>query len=136
MWIKMGKASKAWYEVYEHAIMAIEKDKAYATRKARKIGGFRYKRLKGYRDIELSNGIFSGLAGKFSPSKINIGIGQVFLITWLVVGVCHTIIAAFRIHHLYPGAFYDTIFGILGIILLVVTTLAIGSPKLFKSRGI
>lgn len=136
MWIKMGKSSKAWYEIYEHAIKAIETDKVYATRKARDIGGFGYKRLKGFEDIELSNGIFNGLAGRFSPSKINIGIGQVFLITWLIIGVCHTIITAFRIHRLYPVAFYDKIFGILCIILLVATTIAIGSPILFKSRGI
>ncbi|MEQ9287688.1 MAG: hypothetical protein RIG77_12300 [Cyclobacteriaceae bacterium] len=136
MWIKMGKGSKAWYEVYESAIGAIERHKDYATKEARKIGGFSYNRLEGYRDIKLANSIFSGRAGEFSPSRINIGIGQVFLIVWLVIGVSHTLMTAFRVHNLYTDSFYDTLIGISGIILLVVTTLIIGSAKLFKSEAI
>jgi len=136
MWIKMGKGSKAWYEVYESAIGAIERHKDYATKEARKIGGFSYNRLEGYRDIRLANSIFSGRAGEFSPSRINIGIGQVFLIVWLIIGFSHTLIIAFRVHDLYTNMFYDTVVAISGIILLVGTTLVIGSPKLFKSEAI
>ncbi|WP_439481934.1 RipA family octameric membrane protein [Cyclobacterium plantarum] len=134
MWIKMGKGSKAWYEAYEHAIMAIEKNRDYATGKASEIGGFRFNRLPSYKNIEISNNIFSGRAGQFSPSRINTAIGQVFLITWLVIGVSHAVITGFRIRGLYPNSFYDILCWILGPILVLVITYFIGRPKLFASR--
>ncbi|MCV9388073.1 hypothetical protein N7U62_15435 [Reichenbachiella sp. ABR2-5] len=136
MWIKLGKASKAWYEVYESAIGAIEKHKDFASEKAIEVGAFCYNRLDGYKEIKISNSVFSGKAGEFSPSKINIGIGQVFLVTWLIIGFVHSLIAGYSFHELYPDTFGDTLISVFGFVILFLTTLIMGSPMIFKSGTI
>ncbi len=94
MWIKMAKGSKAWYEVYEKAIFAIEKDEKYATKKATQFGGFSYYELDQFESIDINNSLLSSMAGQFSVSRINIGLGQLFLILWTVINLIHVITIA------------------------------------------
>ncbi|WP_370176642.1 RipA family octameric membrane protein [Leeuwenhoekiella palythoae] len=92
LWVKMAKGSKAWYEVYESAIVCLERDKRYTTKLARKIGGFQQNRLKNYGGVNINNKILSTTAGAYSVSKINIAIGQVFFITWTLLSMVHIVI--------------------------------------------
>lgn len=90
LWIMMGKGSKAWYERYERAIEAFEKNLKYVTPKAAHIGGFQYGNIQDYKYPELHKNIFKGEGGAFSPSKINIAIGQITMIIWIIAFLFHS----------------------------------------------
>lgn len=94
LWIMMAKGSKAWYERYENAIDAFDYNEKYVCdevynsgiRKDRKgkrpIGGFQFKNLKHYEKPEINNCILTCQGGAYSPSKINIAIGQISFVIW------------------------------------------------------
>lgn len=101
LWIYMMKGSKAWYEVYERAITAMDtqKDWLLPTEFLDCCGGFKFQRLPGYLDIAntkkdsaFDDKLFSMNGGVFSPSKINIAIGQVSLAFWFVIIVLHSVL--------------------------------------------
>ncbi len=78
LWIMMAKGSKAWYEVYENAIYEIEHSPVYATEivisKMPKDGVI-HGEVMGLEKPDDS--LWTVKAGTFSPSKINIMIGQI-----------------------------------------------------------
>lgn len=88
LWICMSKASKAWYEVYETAIKSFERDFKDQL-------GLDQNYLMGKRGLpsfQKNNCLFSGKSGAYSPSRINIAIGQVSLIIWIIVVIVHAIL--------------------------------------------
>lgn len=99
LWVMMTKGSKAWYERYEAAIEAFENDDLYINKelkldteiksRSNYIGGFRYFNLKKYHNPIVINNIFSTAGGGYSPSRINILIGQIAIILWLCTFVFH-----------------------------------------------
>lgn len=93
LWIMMGKGSKAWYERYEQAIAAFESNEKYASEKIRDIGGFGYEQINKYEHKNINNCLFSGSGGAYSPSRINIAIGQISLVIWLGAFLFHILIA-------------------------------------------
>ena len=136
LWIKMGKGSKAWYEKYENAINAFATNPNYFKEEAKKIGGFSYDKLENYEDIEVANCIMSTKAGAYSVSKINIAIGQVFLILWSIIGITHLIVASLKIGCIDNSNLCSIIFLIAGILILFILLLIISSPKRFQSKHI
>ncbi|MBO7597119.1 MAG: hypothetical protein J6T70_08770 [Bacteroidales bacterium] len=79
VWIYMMKGSKAWYEVYEKSIYAIEKELFNGKKRKYVEGEFAKEMSKQF------NENFTGLhSGAFSPSKINILIGWIMLIVWII----------------------------------------------------
>lgn len=93
LWIKMAKGSKAWYEVYEGAITELEyslSDKFNATK-----GSFNAEQyVMGAMTLEkkdISNCWLDTKAGSYSPSKINIAIGQYSFIIWTTCILLHTV---------------------------------------------
>lgn len=99
LWIMMAKGSKAWYEIYEAAIAAYEKDGNYVDSTdptAKDIGGFQYRQLKNYSN-EL-NGVnncwFNGTGGCYSPSRINWAIGVLMLGIWMLIMLFHFVLLA------------------------------------------
>src|SRR5690606_14879068 len=80
----MAKGSKAWYEAYENAIqeMELKVDKSYSEVR-------NSIRLK---FAQKNDCLFSAKAGGYSPAKINIALGQVSLVLWIVVFFVHFII--------------------------------------------
>lgn len=87
LWIMMGKGSKGWYEVYEQAIGAFERDSDNTD--FSNYGGFQYARLPNYEGVELDDDILTTKAGAYSPSKINTAIGIVTLFTWGILIIFH-----------------------------------------------
>ena len=90
LWIMMSKGSKAWYERYENAIEAFENNEEYVCSQVsygKGIGGFRLENIKGYVEPIVEDCLFKNSGGSYSPSKINIAIGQITLILW-IVGFC------------------------------------------------
>jgi len=116
-WIMMSKGSKAWYEIYESAICQIEgvnecsdenskscdcKKEACNTKDSSDFCGrytndnankLRVEHLLHGQLAEkhgpLSNSLFSSKGGGYSVSRVNIAIGQVSLIVWLVLYYAH-----------------------------------------------
>lgn len=80
LWICMAKGSKAWQEVYEDAIDKYEE--LYYPK------GFHSNELSGRRS-KRDRCLFSVKGGPFSPSKINIVIGQISLILWSLIALWH-----------------------------------------------
>ncbi|MGN5954243.1 hypothetical protein ACP6L2_06470 [Sphingobacterium lactis] len=92
IWICMAKGSKAWYEVYEEGIVNFE-HKHYEKL------GIPFENVMGNMNIErnsLDSNVFSTHGGKFSPSKINIVIGQVCLIWWCLSYFLYVVQIIFR----------------------------------------
>ena len=96
LWIMMAKGSKAWYEVYEKAIMEIEGNSRYATETVTDFMS----------DDEVRHGyvpnpdnfdyrLNTTHAGGFSPSRINIIIGQLSFAVLLILYVVHTCLMAY-----------------------------------------
>lgn len=96
LWIMMAKGSKAWYERYEHAIDAFECDESLVNGEVLNsginklpIGGFQYQLLKGYNATDINDCIFKCQGGAYSPSKINIAIGQISFVIWCAAFIIH-----------------------------------------------
>ena len=92
-WIQMSKASKAWYECYEKAIVAFSDQPEYFGPSVGKIAGFKYRDIPGYKSDKISNWLWSTAGGGYSPSKINIAIGHLSLLIWIIASVVHLMIA-------------------------------------------
>ena len=83
VWIMMGKGSKAWYELYENAIWNIEREKKIGIPEKYAMG-----RAKTFSTPD--ENIFSNKGGKYSPSKLNIFIGQIIMFIWTIIFIIHT----------------------------------------------
>lgn len=84
IWIMMAKGSKAWYEVYEKKIFDIEEQSELNIPECHRM------QPKGILR-ELDQCLFSNRSGRYSVSKLNILIGQVLLINWIIVLIIHYI---------------------------------------------
>jgi len=135
LWIKMGKGSKAWYEVYESAIRALETNKKYSTKKASKIGGFSYTELTGYTGVKINNNLFSNKAGAYSVSKINIAIGQVFLVLWSIISLIHTAFLGMYLHDNSEYGYADLLVTTIGLIFLFTVILVFSNSNIFRSTS-
>lgn len=98
IWIMMAKGSKAWYEIYENAITKIEnknnkQDNDNKDKKFLKMSyGYRMGNYcKQYKDY-LDDSLFSTKGGRYSPSKLNIFIGQVLFVIWTMCLLCHSMV--------------------------------------------
>lgn len=85
IWLTMVKGSKAWYEVYEKTIYQLETEIFDSAKdKAKYVEGEYAKVFRDKMDDKLFLG-FNG--GPFSPSKVNLFIGNLLLIIWIVCSV-------------------------------------------------
>ena len=118
LWICMAKGSKAWQEVYEDAIGKFEEQ--YLSKDIPK--DFRSKELSGCHD-KRDLCLFSVNGGPYSPSKINIVIGQISLIIWSCIPIGHflylMICYSQAITECY-GLIIGIAFGLMVIILLIL----------------
>ena len=91
LWIMMGKSSKAWQEKYEQTIYEFEDDEKNWNQNLRTLAGYGilHGRLKGIDRKSFSNCLLSTDAGAFSPSRINIALGQISLIFWCLCALFH-----------------------------------------------
>lgn len=132
LWVMMGKASKAWYEMYEKAIGAFESDRRYVdeallrsdsdnSSKPKTIGGFGFRNLEGFDEKEAAKDIESKLysckGGAYSPSKINIAIGQITMVLWIIALFTHAVLSIvgfnipkWGIQYLIPAIFIIVFF--------------------------
>ena len=85
IWIAMCKGSKAWYEVYEKTIYQLETEIFSSEKDLEKyVEGLCTKQFRDKMDMKLFNN-YDG--GQYSPSKINILIGDILLIIWILCAI-------------------------------------------------
>ena len=116
LWIYMFKGSKAQYELCERAIANYEQKELNIPY------GYAMGTLR-YNEIEFDDNLLSTKAGKFSPSKINILIGQVSLWLWIYCFLFHLGIS-------FEGFKQISIIIVITIIILVFFLIAIKSKLL------
>ena len=94
LWIMMAKGSKAWYEKYEDAIWRIEHDADYTSDlvKGLILKGLIHGSLSSLNSDRISNNIFDTRGGAYSVSRINIVLGQMAFVIWVVVLLVHYIL--------------------------------------------
>lgn len=123
LWIAMAKGSKAWFECYEKAVIAIEKEMA-STPYEKLYSGFGYRYRPFFNGIELDDSIYSSKGGSYSPSKINITLGQLSFAIWIGVFAFHTaIVMFFLLFHYKDSCFCCSQFAIF-IVLFTLTIIA------------
>lgn len=117
IWIMMAKGSKAWYEIYEDKIHDIEHnhlswDDKYC--------------LSGGKLTKLNNSLWSQESGAYSASKINILLGQVLRVTWLVVFCAHCLLQAMHIYFTYKQTTSEAFWSAsISVAILVITMIMI-----------
>ncbi|MDR6460527.1 hypothetical protein J2786_003661 [Chryseobacterium vietnamense] len=124
IWIMMSKASKAWYEVYEDAIAKFEKE--YFTELGLPENNIMGN--MGFPQGQRNDSIFSTKGGAFSPSRINVLIGQVSLYLLILLNLLHLIISQVFMQ--------NWIFGVANIIISFITlilSLILLNSKVAKS---
>lgn len=84
----MAKGSKAWYEVYETAITSFQ----WEHRDVLRIPRYNIMGEMGLHYKKMSSCLYSPKAGPFSPSKINVAIGQICSTIWVLVVILHSIL--------------------------------------------
>lgn len=103
LWVQMAKGSKSWYEYYEKKIEHYQKyidqreENLLENDSPSNVDGGLLNLLRAESEFGMGKGnfvvindrIFSVKAGGYSPSKLNIVIGQVSLIVWLLVFISH-----------------------------------------------
>ena len=128
LWIMMGKGSKAWYERYENAISAFECQSKYITSAVNHIGGFLNKNIRGYEKPTINKCLLSGVGGAYSPSRINIAIGQITLFIWATIILLHAAIAIFDVQILKMEYIKWIVF-VGGILFIAVFLIMVLYPK-------
>lgn len=136
LWICMMKGSKAWYEVYERAITAMDTQKDWIFDKdlLNCGAGFKQYKLPGYKNVgrtdkpQFCDYLFSTRGGCFSPSKINIVIGQISLLFWIFVAAFH-LLACFSV--VVKNGFNPIVFAAV----LEAFTIFFVILKVLKSKG-
>ena len=84
IWIMMAKGSKAWFEIYERKIIeGIEAEKKLNIPEE-------YRMSKGA-PWTLNNSLWSRDPGAYSVSRINILLGQVLWLIWILIFALHAI---------------------------------------------
>lgn len=92
LYIMMAKGSKYWYECYEKALYWIERDPKYCDWKvAVDMDNSMYLHGSVPSPERLSPYLMSLKAWRYSPSKINIAIGQISMLLWIIVYAAHVI---------------------------------------------
>lgn len=101
IWIMMAKGSKAWYEVYESAIHEFENENFDKL-------GLPIDNIMGnmgFPTENKNNNIFSTKGGAYSPSRINILIGQVSLILLIIFSIIHLFLNQLITNNIWLGLF-------------------------------
>lgn len=91
IWIMMGKGSKAWYGIYESRICEIEEEDDLGIPEKYRMGA-------STSPLEFDENIFTNKAGKYSPSKLNIMIGRVLAIIWILIFGFHYVYAIINLN--------------------------------------
>lgn len=92
LWIMMMKGSKAWQEKYEHTLFSFIGGNVRSAKLATFAKyGFAHGYLKALEKGKFSNSLLKTKSGAYSVSKINIILGIISLLFWMIAGVVHSL---------------------------------------------
>ena len=144
-WIMMAKGSKAWYELYESAISAFVVEHPGGVDKGvTELSQFKWRKMvikahakdpKITEEVRNKN-IFSTSGGPYSVSRINVSIGIVSFLIWIVIAGIH-IVTAFKFEGDPNGCFLKIARSLSELLvspwalLLILVVAVIGLPFLF-----
>lgn len=100
LYIMMGKGSKFWYECYEGLINNIEHKKSENKFYVQSAGKYIGKN-------KVNNSLLKRVAGRYSVSRINIILGQISALLWIIILFVHVILLIYP--KLFNFIFYDNI---------------------------
>lgn len=92
LYVMMGKGSKFWYECYEGLINNIEHEKSENKLYVQSAGEY-------IEDNKVNNSLLKRMAGRYSVSKINIMLGQISALLWIIILFVHIVLL------IYPELF-------------------------------
>lgn len=122
LWICMAKGSKAWQEVYEDAIGKYEKGDLSEDIPE----NYRSNKLKGD-PSKRDRCLLSVNGGPYSPSKINIVIGQISFAIWIFIYLTH-VICHLKISIELEKLCYCVPIAIVSIVVVIVIWLMLRDP--------
>ena len=109
LWIMMAKGSKAWYELYEKAIVALaNRYRDSFDKDIHRLEGRKWEEIEGFEWPDTSNSLLNTKGGAYSPSKINAAIGFVSLGVWIILAFVHLAIATVGCKDLHGLRFLRT----------------------------
>lgn len=82
IWIMMAKGSKAWLEVYEKKIIELERNMVLKIDMKYQLGEY-------CTPWNLDHNLYTTKPGSYSLSKLNILIGIILNVTWLIIFIIH-----------------------------------------------
>jgi hypothetical protein len=89
IWIMMAKSSKSWYEVYEGIIVKMENEPELRIPENYIMGEYAESGVS-----KCDSNLLTCNSGRYSPSKLNIFIGIVLFVIWIVIFTAHVAILA------------------------------------------
>lgn len=145
LWIMMAKGSKAWYEFYENAIVALaNRHSEKFEDPLRDLEGRKWEKIDDFEWPEISDSLLNTKGGSYSPSKLNAAVGFVSLGIWIVLAFVHLAIATVGYKDLHRLRFLRTmvsdpptmgfIFG-MGLLVFWIFARANFKSGFFKNRG-
>lgn len=145
LWIMMSKGSKAWYEFYESAIVALSKRHLDMFEKSlQDLAGRKWEKIDDFEWPDISDSILNTKGGAYSPSKLNAAVGFVSLGIWIVLAFLHLAIATADCKNLHKLRFLRTMVSdpptmgfvfAMGLLIFWVFTKANLKSGFFKNRG-
>ena len=142
LWIAMAKGSKAWFECHEKAIVAIEKE-LVSTPCEKLYSGFGYRHRPFFNGVDLDDSIYSCKGGAYSPSKINIALGQLSLAIWMSVFAFHMAVVLTFLFFCYQDSCFCCckfaifiVFFVLAIIAFMLLVFVSGTQKILGTFDI
>lgn len=134
LWILMLKGSKCWYEICESALNAFWDGKLEGVDSAsvNVFDIFLSKEVKAVFDKnhKFSGDLSSPNGGPYSVSRVAIAIGQVSLLGWVILAVCHVGVMAWQCWS--AGSLLPRLLVAVVAIVLFLGRLGYGSVKLKK----
>ena len=145
LWIMMAKGSKAWYELYENAIVALaNRYRDSFETDIHRLEGRKWEKIEGFEWPDISDSLLNTKGGAYSPSKINAAIGFVSLGVWIVLAFVHLAIATVGCKNLHGLRFLRTMVSdpptmgfvfAMGLLVFWVFARANLNSGFFKNRG-
>lgn len=145
LWIMMSKGSKAWYEFYENAIVALaNREHKSFQNSLHNLEGRKWEKIDGFEWPDISDSLLNTKGGAYSPSKINAAIGFVSLGVWVVLAFVHLAIATVGCKNLHGLRFLRTMISdpptmgfvfAMGLLVFWVFARANLKSGFFKNRG-
>jgi len=118
IWIMMAKGSKAWFEIYERRIIDIESEPTLRIPQ-------KFQMSKGA-PWSRNDSLWSLEPGAYSVSKINILLGQVLRVTWLIAFIIHIVLLAILLFYLnFDHTTYNTLLYIITPVVLLISVMTI-----------